>query len=79
MLGTTQPRKQTSVEDWLDKLKATWSDPESSLPLKLIRIVTDPVILVFLIAIAVLIFYAVKCRKECPECPTLATKTDTSL
>ena len=63
----------------LDKLKATWSDPVPSLPLKIIRIVTDPVILVFLIAIAVLIFYAVKCRKECPECPTLGTKTETSL
>jgi hypothetical protein len=78
-MSTAPPRKQTSVEDWLDKIKATWSDPVPSRPLKFIRIVTDPVILVFLIAIAVLIFYAVKCRKECPECPTLATKTDTSL
>ena len=78
-MATAQPKKQTSVEDGLDKLTATWSAPVASRPLKLIRIGTDPVILVFLIAIAVLIFYAVKCRKECPECPTLATKTDTSL
>jgi lipopolysaccharide export LptBFGC system permease protein LptF len=79
--------KQTSIENWLDGIKQIWADKQASFLYKMWRTLTNPVILVVLILIAVLVFYALKCRRECPPCKVgyqggyadTSTKLETSI
>jgi hypothetical protein len=73
MASTNEPREQTGVEDWLDGIKAIYSSPTKSTLTKITMIAMNPVILSVLALIAVLIFYVVRCRTACPECPVGAT------
>ena len=73
MSGTNQPREQTGVEDWLDGIKAIYGSTTKSTLSKITLIAMNPVILGVLALIGVLIFYVMRCRSACPECPVGAT------
>ena len=79
MLGTGQPkREQTGFEDWLDTIKGIYSSPTKSTLTKITTIALNPVILCILIALFVLIFYVIRCRRKCEACPAGETQATTS-
>ena len=59
----SQP-KNIAIERWFESLRDTWADPSKSLGKKIWSTMTDPVILIVIVAIIVLIVFLIKCSRS---------------